>query len=143
MAEVKIIIDGMRVEDMRRSRSGPLVRYMMGEAEIVRRASIEDCPRDGTGLHSVPLHQSIVTRYREEPQGFSVSVVAQAPYAAAVHQGAKPHVIEASQGKTLAFNWPNGPNGPGMYFFKRVNHPGNKGNPFLAKNLRLFGARWR
>jgi hypothetical protein len=140
MADVKIIIDGRVIEDMLRSPSGAMGRFMLGGAEIVRLAAIEDCPRDGTSIHSVPLHQSIVTRYEETEFGFSVRIVAQAPYAAAVHEGAKPHVINAKPGKMLAFEWPTGPNGPGMYFFKSVNHPGNQGNPFLSKNLRLFGA---
>jgi hypothetical protein len=72
---------------------------------------------------------------REDPQrrsgpwtidgGVSVDV----PYAAAVHEGARPHVIRARRAPFLRFYWPKVGR---VVFFKSVNHPGNAPNPFLT-----------
>lgn len=45
-----------------------------------------------------------------------------------VHDGAKPHTIKPKRAKRLAFQ----SNGE-THFARRINHPGSKGNPFLAK----------
>lgn len=54
-------------------------------------------------------------------------VTSHAEYSAAVHEGARPHVIRAAPGRNLAFAW-----GGRMVFLKEVHHPGNKPNPFLT-----------
>lgn len=51
-------------------------------------------------------------------------------YAMPVHEGARPHVIEAKNKKTLAFMA-----GGKMRFPKKVNHPGNAANPFFDRGL--------
>lgn len=56
--------------------------------------------------------------------GVSVDV----PYAAAVHEGARAHVIRAKHAPMLSFFWPKVGR---QVFFKSVNHPGNRPNPFL------------
>lgn len=56
--------------------------------------------------------------------GVSVNV----PYAAAVHEGARPHIIRARRAPVLSFFWPKVGR---QVFFKSVNHPGSRPNPFL------------
>lgn len=79
------------------------------------------------------LGQSI----REDPQAWpgplhvSGGVTAHADYAAAVHQGSRPHVIRAKRAKALSFFWHGQ-----QVFFKSVNHPGAKGRPFLLNAAR-------
>lgn len=51
-------------------------------------------------------------------------------YAAAHHEGALPHVIEARRAPRLVFRV----NGQ-LVFAKKVNHPGNKPNPYLSRWL--------
>ena len=51
-----------------------------------------------------------------------------APYAAFVHWGTRPHVIEPRKKKAL--RWVGG---GGFRFAKSVNHPGYKGDPWLVK----------
>lgn len=51
-------------------------------------------------------------------------------YAMPVHEGSRPHIIEAKNAKTLAFMA-----GGAMRFPKKVNHPGNAANPFFEKGL--------
>jgi len=50
-----------------------------------------------------------------------------AKYAAAVHEGTRPHVIEARNKKVLANRR------QGQFFGKKVNHPGTKAQPFLRE----------
>lgn len=47
-----------------------------------------------------------------------------------ITEGTNPHRIPREGNKLLAFQWEKGPEGPGMYFFYFVNHPGTKANPF-------------
>jgi hypothetical protein len=54
-----------------------------------------------------------------------------APHARFVHDGSRPHVIRPRERKLL--RWPV----PGGYAFARqVNHPGYKGDPWLARAAR-------
>lgn len=41
-----------------------------------------------------------------------------------VPPGTRPHPIQARRARALRFYWKKGPRGPGIYFFKRVQHPG-------------------
>lgn len=74
---------------------------------------------------------------REDPQTWpsplhvSGGVTAHAKYAAAVHQGSRPHVIRPRTKKALAFVWRGQP-----VVFRSVNHPGTKARPFLLNAAR-------
>jgi phage gpG-like protein len=54
---------------------------------------------------------------------FVAGVGTNVPYAAAMNNGSKPHVIKPKNKKALAF---------GGKFYKRVNHPGTKARPFMV-----------
>ena len=64
---------------------------------------------------------------------------ATASYAAAVHQGSKPHVIKPRRPNTLlrfAVAKKRETGQPGLVFAKKVNHPGHpEPNPFLLRAL--------
>lgn len=53
-------------------------------------------------------------------------------WAATVHQGSSPHIIRAGRGKMLKFRWDRGTvllrgrRGQKFFFFRKVNHPGNR-----------------
>lgn len=53
-------------------------------------------------------------------------VTVRVPYAAPVHEGARPHVIRPRFARALRFEI----NGQTV-FARKVNHPGNRPNPFL------------
>lgn len=131
MSPVKLIIDGARLAELTRGPSGPVWRHLVERATMVQSVARTRCPvKTGT------LRDSIVKRAVEETStGLGIRVVATAKYALFVHEGTTPHVIYAKNSSVLAFNWPNGPNGPGVYFFKQVNHPGTKAVPFLRDAL--------
>ena len=54
-----------------------------------------------------------------------------AKYGPFVHQGTKPHIIEARIAKALRWFDADGR----IHFAKRVHHPGYKGDPFLFRAL--------
>ena len=71
------------------------------------------------------------------PRRLSGGVTAHADYAAAVHQGSRPHVIRPrNPGGVLRFNM-----GARVVYAKRVNHPGSKGRPFLKNAAEAVVAR--
>ena len=59
------------------------------------------------------------------------AVVADKDYAAAVHDGSKPHIIRPRNKKALAFKVDGR-----TVFVKEVKHPGAKPNPFLLRAAR-------
>ena len=120
------------------SPAGPVGRHVITRGEIVKQAARAKAPRK-----SGCLQGSIVKRIEERPEGIAVRVVADTTpcspkresYALYVEEGTRPHVIQGNP--TLAFFWPSGPDGPGMYFFGSVNHPGTRGVHFLKDALPL------
>lgn len=74
---------------------------------------------------------------REDPQKFvgpfhvTGGVTAHARYAAAVHEGSRPHLIRPRRAKALHFFV-----GGREVFTKLVRHPGSKGRPFLMNAAR-------
>ncbi|QRE81831.1 hypothetical protein F1734_17335 [Rhodococcus ruber] len=83
---------------------------------------------------NVPVRTGNLGRsIQEDPIVFSgpfrvtSGVTATASYAAAVHEGTRPHVIRARNARALAF-----PGAGGRTVFRRsVNHPGTRPRPFL------------
>ncbi|TWH37024.1 hypothetical protein L612_008600000020 [Rhodococcus rhodochrous J38] len=82
---------------------------------------------------NVPVRTGFLGRsIQEDPLVFSgpfrlsTGVTATADYAAAVHDGTRPHVIRARNGQYLKFPGRNGP-----VFARSVNHPGTRPRPFL------------
>ena len=75
---VKLIIDGLAVENMLHSPDGLIGRYMIGKSQVVQNAAIRDCPKR-TGR----LSESIVKRFYDSDEGFTVVIAALQPYALA------------------------------------------------------------
>ena len=141
MAEVKLVVDGARMAELLRGPSGPVFRHLAERATVVQMAARAKAPRR-TGC----LQASIVKRVEENPiSGFAIRIVADTrpcspkriSYALFVEEGTKPHEIKAKGDGVLAFHWDHGPNGPGLYFFKSVQHPGTKGVHFMRDALPL------
>lgn len=131
MATIKLVIDGAQLENMLHGRDGAINRFMVSRATIVQKAAKEDCPvLTGDLKKSINKRPSVRT-----PTGLDISIIADQPYAAAVHNGAQPHDIPNAWGKGQDFGIGANLKTPRPFF-----HPGNKPNPFLAKNLRLFTA---
>lgn len=79
-----------------------------------------------TGRLKASIHPDAVRR--TGPWRIDSSVSADAPYAAPVHQGARPHVIRPRNARVLRFEVEGGR----VVFARRVNHPGQRAQPFLS-----------
>lgn len=133
------------MHELLRSVDGPVARHV---DEIVDRAMIEaeglcpvgappeEYPGRSTRWDHPPLH-STHERSRVYPtaDGVAARFGSNAPYAASVHEGSRPHPIRARFAKTLRFR-----NKGGVVVFPvAVNHPGTtkaKATPWLLQAVR-------
>jgi len=130
----------------------PTFRDMMGRfaaanAELlnVRRDLMREEGRRFTMLaqdeapgQSYKFKRSIGFRTFVESDAVGFRVHMAQPLGTFIQEGTRPHPITA-HGKSLRFFWPSGPQGPGIYFFYSVRHPGTNPNPFMARAYR----KWR
>lgn len=60
-----------------------------------------------------------------------------------IQGGTRAHTITARGSRVLRFFWAGGPQGPGIYFFYSVRHPGTSPNRFMGRAYRRWipGAR--
>lgn len=90
--------------------------------------------RSSVGVRTGKLRADIAIREATRVDGLEISVGNWGTrYAAAQHQGAKPHVIEAKNAPFLHFYWAKKQK---WVIAKKVFHPGNRANPYLARWLR-------
>lgn len=145
MSRVELVLDGAVMEAMLRSPTGIVGRHLIERAEIFKRAARQQARgRSGTSQRSGCLENSIVKRIEQTPEGIAIRMVSDTSpcspkhesYSLFVHEGTQPHVIEGNP--LLAFPWDHGPDGPGMYFFAKVQHPGTQPNRFFTDNLPIF-----
>ena len=136
-----MVIDGAAMERLTRGPGGPVWNML----ERGFKTRFQPAARLQAPVKTGCLRASILARPIEaDPLGLSMRVVSDTTpcsaerksYSLFVHEGTAPHTITGNP--LLAFMWPNGPDGPGPYFFRSVNHPGTKANRFLTDNLRLF-----
>lgn len=90
------------------------------------------------------LARTVKAKKEVAPPGHTIMTVwAETPYAASVHEGARPHLIGPRfPGNRLVFVWDKSPKGvfvgrPGQ----QVSHPGQSAQPFLATALREVMSR--
>lgn len=62
------------------------------------------------------------------PWVLSTTVTVDVPYAAAIHEGSRPHIIRARNAPVLVFFWRGA-----WRYRKSVRHPGTRSNPFLTR----------
>jgi len=105
-------------------------------AEQLKQALSEEAPRSTkAGPHYA---DSFLVRVYDEGAGsFNARVTSGGPHGwltPLIVEGTRPHPIFPKRaGGWLAFQWDKGPRGPGIYFFRRVNHPGTRPNDFPAR----------
>lgn len=126
--EVILRINYASLDRILRQPDGLVGRYLVRLGHKVVEQAKSNAP-----VRSGALRRSIsITTVKRIPQGTEVRVSANIEYALPVHQGAKPHVIEARNAPMLRF-----PSRAGMIVYTpRVNHPGNAPNPFLWNALK-------
>lgn len=124
---VVVVVDDQAVANLA-NRGGPVDRWTLGKTRMVASFARRFAPvRTGRLRASIKVEQSRDTAGRYKT-GYSVS--ANTPYAAFVHEGTRPHVIVPVTASVLRFEV-----GGSVVFARRVNHPGNRANPFLSRAL--------
>lgn len=104
--------------------------------------AIARCPKgSGASLAGQSGPQLYQTHFRTESIdadiGWIIRVGAAKSYAYFVHQGTHPHEIVASGKSALHFFWPKAPGGAGWAFYKHVNHPGTRPQPWLWESANI------
>lgn len=96
--------------------------FVRASEGIVLTRMVDNAPYKTGNLRRMHVAQPIKSQ-------MLVRFIANTPYAAAVHEGSKPHVIKARK-KGGALWW------PGMaHPLKGVKHPGNRPNPWMTKTI--------
>lgn len=122
VGEVKIVPNPAAIAKL--SAPGGLVdQYTYGVSKAIAATAQGLAPRDTGAL------AASITVKRVGPSSWTV--VANSPYAMAVHQGTRPHEIRPKNGRVLKF--PS--RGGRIVYAPKVNHPGTKPNPFLEKAM--------
>lgn len=106
---------------------GYLFHWLAALMDAVAMQAIRNAPKK-TGT----LANSIGSRVEGSGLQLTGYAYADAAYAAPVHEGARPHPIEARNARVLRF--PSSTTGA-IIFRRRVNHPGNQPNRFLLDAL--------
>lgn len=112
---------------------GKLETVVMGRLDIFAKGFVSTVSATAktlapvrTGRLKASIHPDPVRR--TGPWRIDTGVSADAPYAAPVHQGARPHVIRPRNARALRFEVDGGR----VVFARRVNHPGQRAQPFLT-----------
>lgn len=128
----------------------PLVRRAVNQ---IHQGAVRLAPKgdhkhgSGQNVAGINLQSSIHDEIRTSGDMIIGKVGSLKDYALIVHQGSRPHVIRM-KGKMLKFEWERGSllvkkrgrRAQAMFFFKKVNHPGNK-RPvrYLTTPMHMFG----
>jgi hypothetical protein len=113
------------------SQQGPIFRWM-----VTTNLSIEaEAKRNASGpivdVRTGNLRAGITSDVEIRGELLVGVTRASASYAVAVHEGTRPHEIDAPTGRVLAWQPPGGP----PAFATRVQHPGTKARPFLRDGM--------
>lgn len=144
MAETVVFVPNVPVYQAEfRSWPGMVGRYIRGLTEKTRVSSSLEAPAPAraprnrtsinysTGRLAVFGMKTAYSKYGFELEG---QVVAVPNYAIFLHQGTIPHIIRPIRAKMLKFSWKK--LGGGVYYFKKVNHPGTAANDFMLRGLK-------
>lgn len=135
------IVDEAALDEVLHSAFGPIQRAMFAEAEDIRLHAASKIPRGERGpyTHQGPhmADQSLVED--TAVAGLPAFLIAfESDHAAFYNFGTRPHEIRARNAPMLVFKWPKV--GPGLFRFKKINHPGTDAHPFLNETvLEMYG----
>lgn len=142
MGDVKLLYDGAAIQELLASPTGPMGLFLIERGELVKQAAKVNIRRM-TEAHTGCLEDSPVKRFAQDGPMLMVTIQSDTSpcspthqsYSLMVHDGTRPHVINAKAGGVLAFPWHGA-----MAFFPSVNHPGTAARPFLRNALTQIAA---
>lgn len=127
------------MHELLRSVDGPVAQHLDSVVERMTLEAEATCPvgqpsEFPAGRWAHPPLRDTIERTVVYPtvDGLAAAFGSLAPYAGAVHDGAKPHTIRARFARRLRFRSKAG----SVVFPVEVNHPGNKPNPWLVRAAR-------
>lgn len=133
MAEVRL--DQTALDSLLRSPAGAVGRHLLNEGRILSNEAKQAAPVDEGRLRAA-IHERLV----RDPTGLAVEVTSDVEYAAAVHNGSRPHFppVIALSGWTKRHG-----GGSAFVVARAISKRGTKGRPFLTGPLlrRYPGAR--
>lgn len=133
MADLATVrIDPRKVADLIRSPSGPVMRRLIVDGEVVKNEA-----RRLVGVDTGELRDSIVKRIGTHRGNPAVFVGSTKPHALLHHEGTRAHQIVGRP--LLVFHWAKVGR---VVFARRVNHPGTRPNRYLLNALRALRARY-
>lgn len=132
---MSVIIDGVALQALLSSPTGPVGVYLIEQGEKVKLAAQARAP-----VRTGCLRDSIVKRFSEDATGLVITIQSdtspcsptRTSYSLFVHEGTDPHDIPGAFGIPAPF-------GIGGRFAGRF-HPGTKAQPFLADALAILAA---
>lgn len=102
---------------------------VFGASRVTQRARQTHGYTDRTGTLTRSIHEGKLSG-SWSGGNLTVTIIADAPYAAAIEYGSRPHEILPRRGKYLRFQA-----GGRTVYAKKVHHPGTKAYEFLFKAL--------
>lgn len=109
---------------------------MRTEGRRFVRLAQEEAPKSPGGTGRFARKIGYKTFVMADAVGFKVHMPQ--PLGTFIIEGTRPHPISAVNAKALRFFWVRGPQGPGIYFYRSVKHPGTDPNRFMGRASR----RW-
>lgn len=145
--DVRVVVDPRKLAELMRSPSGPVVRRMLEDGEIVKleaqqRVGVYKPPPEGPRRQRRPgtLRNSIVKRVVTTSSGdVAVEVGSSDPIALLHHEGTEAHIIAARNAPRLVFYWSVA---GGVVAFTQVHHPGTQPNRYLTDSLAVLRTRY-
>jgi hypothetical protein len=142
MGALKIVYDGAALHELLSSPTGPMGVFLIERGEMVKTFAKTNIG-EMTDRHTGCLQDTVVKRFAAD--GPLLSVIIQSDtspcspdhksYSLFVHEGTRPHIINARPGGVLAFQ-----SHGQTVFATSVNHPGTAPRPFLRRALEQVAA---
>lgn len=140
-----VVIDPRKVAEFLRSPSGPLVRRMIEDGNLVKREAqrlvgySQPDPLGRPRRRPNHLRDTIVTRLVERGGVPVMLVGSEDPIALLHHEGTEPHPIYATRAPFLVFWWERENR---LVVTRSVNHPGTAPNRYLTNALSVLRSRY-
>lgn len=133
MAQVKFVSNRAGLNEVLSSPSGPVFKMVKKWQAATLGAANRATPADTGRLRGANEPTPVVVAGQKVVAG----VENPTEYAMFVHEGTKPHVILPKNAKVLTWK----PRGGARVFARKVNHPGTKAQPWLARAAEAASAR--
>lgn len=132
-ARITVDIQTDRLMALGNSPAGPIYQFAVRTGAKVQTKAAQNLSGSMVKVRTGNLRSSLHSTTTVRGGLLVESVIADASYALAVHQGQEPHDIVPREARVLAWAGVGG-----TQFATRVHHPGTQGRPFLTDALSVI-----